>query len=120
MSINLEAERTFTILNNVLMSSVDNHTMITVVGAITVSKISIVNYERVCDNKKNMIYLTSFQIFRSASTYKTTYLSSVLSTQTLSPRTVVFIANTGFPYWYHSPVQLDGNSQDPESKGAFH
>lgn len=52
ISINLEDERTFTILNNVLMSSVDNHTMIAVLGAITVSKISVVNPERIFDNKK--------------------------------------------------------------------
>jgi len=37
----------------------------------------------------------------------------------LSPRTVVFILTVGLPYWYHSPVQLDGNSQDPETLREF-
>lgn len=48
-------------------------------------------------------------------TYYRMYLSSALSTHCLSPRVVFveFIENTDLPYWYHSPVQLEGNSQAP-------
>lgn len=58
---NKKDERTFTILNDVLMSSIDNHTLITVIRNIAAKKIPVINHKQIIDKKnRNVINLISF------------------------------------------------------------
>ena len=110
-------KRTLTILNNILMPLIDDHTVITVsVIAETVKPKRLATANRTGERYFSRQFSCYIWIL---STHDTRYLSSIFSMHILSPKMVVFILNTPFcfpyPCWYQSPVQLDGNSQAPET-----